>query len=314
MSSPYGPVLTGVGLLENGKLSAAGRQRYVTEVLALLATGNANGKGGSPTTKIFNSLVPLPPIPGPTIINVTTLQAEPLFWFGPDPLATLMATTLVDEKACPIWNAIFPDLLYTATAEALDVAGSTPLFPLFDVSIAFPNLNGFPIPLPDLAIKANILPPPKLLIKLADLGIKLQIPTPPIPPIPPALPDFALGFTLPSVNIPGLAIEAALAIPKLLLGLIKMPFDLIVQLVAPPSISLVLDLLQFKFDAVFQLAFDIVVKLLQPLIPIVPKLLIASVLIYVKDIVAMVIVDLVGMLVGANGALTKSVAKATGLI
>lgn len=308
MASPYGPILTGVGVLEGGKLSKAARQRYVTEVLALLATGNANGKGGSPTTKIFNSLVPLPPIPGPEIFNVTTFASEKLFWFDPDPLATLMASTLVDEKACPTWNLIFPDILYAKTAAALDANGSTPLFPIFDASVAFPGVEGFPITLPDLAVKAKLLPPPKLLLKLADLGIELKMPSIPSPPIPPPLPDFSLGFNV------GLGLEAAIALPELLIGLITLPFDLLLSLVLPPNLGLVLDLIQFKFDAVVKLALDIVVKLLQPLIPIVPKLLIASILIYLKNIVAMVIVDIVGMIVGAGGALTKSVAKVTGLI
>lgn len=307
--SPYGPILTGIGLLEGGKLSAAGRKKYVDEVLALLVTGNADGKGGSPSTKIFNTLVPLPPVAGPEIFNVTTFAKEKLFWFEPDPGAALMASLLVDEKACPIWNKIFPDLLYAKTAAALDANGSTPLFPLFDVSVAFPKLEGFPIALPDLAVKADIMPPPKLLIKLADLGIKLVPPIPPIPPIPPSLPDF-LPPAIPGIEMPGLP---ALALPDLLLGLIKLPFDLILKL-AVPDIGLILDLISFKFDAVVKLALDIVIKLLEPLIPIVPKLLIASILIYMKNIVAMVIVDIVGMIIGAGGALTKLVAGATGLI
>jgi hypothetical protein len=310
VSSPYGPILTGVGLLQNGKLSDAARAKYVSEVLALLATGNGNGKGGSPSTKIFNSLVALPPTAGPSIFNVTTLKSEPLFWFDPDPLAAMRATLLVDKTKTPIWNAIFPDLLYTSTAEALDANGSTPLFPLFDVSVAFPNLKGFPIALPDLAVESNVLPPPQLLIKLASLGIQLSIPTPPIPPIPPALPNF-MPPALPGVTLPGLP---ALALPNLLIGLIKLPFDLIVQLVAPPSVSLVIDLISFKFDAVVNLAMNIIVELLADLIQALPKLLIASILIYVKDVVAMVCTVLVGLLTGAGGALTKSVAAATGLI
>jgi hypothetical protein len=310
MTSPYGPILTGVGLLEGGKLSKKGRQRYVEEVIGLLVTGNADGKGGTPATKIFNTLVPLPPIPGPEIFNVTTFAGEKLFWFEPDPLAATMATLLVDEKACPIWNKVFPDLLYAKTAAALDANGSTPLFPLFDVSVAFPDLEGFPITPPDLAVKANIMPPPKLLQKLADIGIELKVPSIPVPPIPPDIPNF-LPPSLPGIEMPGLP---SLALPDLLLGLIKMPFDLLLQLVLPPNIGLIMDLISLKFDAVVKLALDIVVKLLQPLIPIVPKLLIASILIYLKDIVAMVITDIVGMIIGAGGSLTKLVAAATGLI
>jgi len=303
----YGPILTGVGLLENGKLTTAARQRYVTEVIALLATGNAGGKGGSPTTQIFSNIVPLPPISGPTIPNVTTLSKEPLFWFGPDPLAALMATFLVDKNASPTWNSIFPDLLYTKTAEALDANGSTPLFPMFDVSAAFDIDVPLPFALPDLAVKLK-LDVPKLSIKLADLGIKLAIPSiPPIPTItlpnlmPPSLPGIP-SFPLPS-----------LALPDLLLGLIKLPFDLLLKLVFPPNLGLVLNLPGLP-KVVLDLAIDIVLKLITPVIPIVPKVFIASLLIYMKDVVAMVCVDIVGMLVGAGGSMTKLMAGLTGLM
>lgn len=311
MANPYGPILSqltstdGSKFIEGGKLGKGARARYVDEVLGLLATGNANGKGG--LDKGLFGIAPLPPIAGPSIFNVTTLKAENLFWFEPDPLATLMATLLVDEDKTPIWNAIFPDLIYGKTAVALDANGSTPLFPLFDVSVAFPDIKGFPIALPDLAIKANITPLPKLQLKLADLGIKLSVPSIPIPPLPPSLPSF-------DPKLPDLALKAVTALPDLILGLIKLPFDLLLKLVLPPNMGLILDLIQFKFDAIFKLAFDIVVDLLAPLIQIVPKLLIASILIYLKDVVAMVAVDIVGMVTGAGGSLTNAVATFGGLI
>jgi len=305
MSSPYGPILTGIGMLEAGKLTKAGRAGYVAQVCKLLATGNADGTAGG----LFAGLLPFPPAPGPIIPNATTLKMEPLFWFDPDPLAAMMVTTLNNPEQSPTWNMIFPDLLLAKTATALDANGSTPLFPLFDVSVAFPDLDGFPVALPDLAVKANIMPPPKLLIKLADLGIELKPPSLPIPPIPPSLPDFSFGLAPPS-----LAIDAALALPQLLLGLIKLPFDLLAQLVLPPDIGLVLKLISLDFGAVIKIAFDLLLPLLAPLIPIVPKILIASLLVYMQDIVAMVIVDILGMIVGAGGVITKTAGIATGLI
>jgi len=310
MPNPYGRILTGAGLLNDGKLTEAARARYVAEVLGLLATGNGNGRGGLPTTRVFSSLVPLPPIPGPSIVNVTTLASEPLFWFEPDPLATLMSTTILDRSRSPIWNAIFPDLLYASTAAALDASGATPLFPIFDASVAFPEVQNFPVTLPDLAIKAQLTPVPILLLKLAKLGIKVQAPSLPLPPLPPDLPDF-LALMLPEIQVPGLP---KLALIDLIVGLIKLPFSIIAKLVAPPDLGVVLDLTKLKFDAVFKLGLDIVVDLLAPLIPIVPKLLIASVLIYLKNVVAMVCVDVVGLVVGAEGVVTKAVAAATGLL
>lgn len=308
MTSPYGPCLTGVGFLEGGKLTKAARTKYVQEVTALLATGNADGKGGSPSTKIFNSLFPLPPIGGPLFPNPTTLSMEPLFWFGPDPLAAIMVDTMADPMKTPVWNAIFPDLLLAGVAKALDAPGSTPLFPLFDVTVAFPNIKGFPIALPDLAIEANILPPPKLLIKLADLGIKLSLPLPPLPPIPPALPSF-LPPALPGISLPPLKID----LPDLLLSLLKLPFDLLVSLVLPPKLDLVLDLPGLP-KVVLKLALDLLINILAPFLQILPKVMIASLIIWLKDIVSMVCVDIVGMLVGAGGAMTKTIATLTGLI
>jgi hypothetical protein len=306
--------LTGIELLEPGpkgiRLTKAAKDRYVLEVLGLLATGNADGKGGLPTTQIFSSLIPLPPFPGPVIMNVTTLEPEPLFWFKPDPIAALMASQLQNKDNNPFWHAIFPDLLYEKTAIALDANGSTPLFPIFDVSAAFPDIKIFPITLPELAIEASLMPLPKLMLKLLDLSIALGIPIPPIPPIPPFLsfPD----FSIPDVPFPGLP---SLVLPDLLLGMIKLPFDLIIKLVAPPDLGLVLDLPNLP-GLVLKLAMDIVLKLLIDLglLLIVPKLFVASLLIYIKNVVAIVCTDIVGMLVGAGGVLTKTMATITGLI
>ena len=308
MTNPYGPILTGVGFLKGGKLSDDARHKYVVEVTTLLATGNADGKGGSPSTKLFNSLFPLPPIGGPTFPNPTTLQLEPLFWFGPDPMAAIMVDTMSDPKKTPIWNAIFPDLLLTSVASALDANGSTPLFPLFDVSVAFPDITGFPVPLPDLAIMTKYLPAPRLLLKLADLGIQLAPPKPPLPPIPPSLPNF-LPPPLPGLSLPPLKID----LPDLLLSLLKMPFDLLKSLVLPPKLDLVLDLPGLP-KKVLKLALDLLIGILAPFLQVLPKVMIASLIIWLKDVVSMVCVDVVGMLVGAGGVMTKEVAALTGLI
>lgn len=310
MGDPYGPILTGIGMLDGGQLTPAGKAGYVADVLGLIAGGNENGKCKlcSPGCQAFASLIGgLPPIPGPPIPNVTTLKVEPLFWFGPDPIAALMATLLVDKTKTPIWSAIFPDGILATTANALDLAGNTPLFPIFDVTLLAPDLKGFPIALPDLAVGLNLLPP-KLLIKLAGLGIQLKLPS--LPPIP--------SLSLPSFGFPpDLALKAALAIPQLVLGLLELPIKLIIKLLLPPDVGLVIKLIQPPFiDAVFNIALDLLIQLLIDvgLLLIVPKLLIASLLIYLKDIVAMVCTDLVGMLVGSGGVLTKTVGTATGLI
>lgn len=302
----YGPILTGVGLLHGGKLTQSARDAYVDEVLALLVSGNDQGHGGSPSTQLFSQLVPLPPVAGPNIINVTTLKSEPLFWFGPDPAAALLSAQLKDPSKNPVWQAIFPDLIYASTANLLDMNGNTPLFPVFDVSAAFGIDLPLPFTLPDLAAKLN-MSPIDLAAKLAGLSIQVSIPTIPIPQLPPKL------------NIPSLSLQLPVppfALPQLVIGLLKLPIDLLQQILLPPNLDIVLKLIKLDFSAVFDLAFNAVFGLLKDLNLTVttPKLLIASLLIYLKDIVAMVCTVIVGSLVGAGGTLTKTVAKGLGLV
>src|SRR5579863_9981431 len=243
-ADPYGPILTGIGYLDKGKLTPAARAAYVADVLALLAGGNANGKAKlcSPGTQLFANLITgLPPIPGPDIFNVTTLAVEPLFWFNPDPVATLVATQLVDPVKCPIWNTIFPDGILDTTAVALDLNGNTPLFPFFDASLPALNVKGFPLSLPDLGLALGLPLLPKLLIKLATLNIALALPM--LPMIP--------TLTLPSFGIPpDLALKAAIALPNLIIGLIELPFKLLIKLLLPPDLSLVLKLITLDISAV----------------------------------------------------------------
>lgn len=300
MASLYGPILTGIGLIQDGKLTKAAKDRFLLETLGLLISGNDQGAGGTPSTKIFSSLFPLPPVAGPLITNVTTLSTENAFWFKPDPFAALLSTQLNDPKNNPIWHTIFEDILLEQTALALDINGSTPLAPaIFDASFLAPDISFPPNP-PDLALALNIQLP-QLAAKLIDLGISLQMPTIPSPP----------DIKFPDINLP----VPPLVLFDLCIGMIKMPFDLLLKLVLPPAIDIVLDLPGLP-KKVFDLAFDIILQLLIDLglLIIVPKLFIASLLIWLKDIVAMICVDIVGLIVGASGGMTKSVATLTGLV
>jgi hypothetical protein len=304
MANPYGPILTGVGLLKDGHISTEARNRYILEVLGLLALGNANGKGGLPTTQIFSSLIPLPPVAGPVIFNVTTLQKENAFWFEPDPIAALLTTQLSDPKNNPFWHAIFVDTLFEKTAILLNANGSTPLAPLFDPTTLFPDIDiKIPFQPPELALKLKITPI-ELTAKLADLSLAL-----------PSIPKLSIpALNLPDLSIPGVPYPGfpKLVLPDLILGLMKIPFDILVKLVLPPAIDIALN----PISVVFNLAFDAVLKLLTDLglLLIVPKLFIASLLIYIKNIVGMICVDIVGLILGAGGVATKTMATLTGLI
>lgn len=307
MASLYDPILTHAGLLQGGKLSQAAKDRYVTEVLALLVTGNADGQGGSPFTRIFNSIVPLPPIPGPLIFNPSTLKEEPFFWFGPDPLAAVMSTQLVNRDNNPVWHAIFVDLLYEKTALAFDLPGTTPLFPIFDISVPFGGALPIPFTPPDLAAKLSVTPP-ELAVKLIGANLALSLPSIPVPPIPPALPapiDVSIV-----ANVPGFALM------DLLIGLIKLPFDVMTQLVLPPSIDLVATVkLPSLPGVVLKIAIDALLGLLTSLgmLVTIPRIFVASLLIYLKNIVGMLCADIVGMLLGA-GDISNGIAGLTGLI
>ena len=81
----------------------------------------------------------------------------------------------------------------------------------------------------------------------------------------------------------------------------------------PPKLDLVLDLPGLP-KVVLKLAMDLLINILAPFLQILPKVMIASLLIWIKDVVSMVCVDIVGMLVGAGGAMTKTIATLTGLI
>jgi len=309
MGSPYDKVLTSAGVLEDGKVAKPSRDKFVAEVLALLVTGNSVGHGGSSSTKVFSSIVPLPPIAGPPIVNVTTLHKESLFWFDPDPFAALMSEQLLDKEKSMMWHTVFVDTLFGGTATALDMAGSTPLFPIFDVSGPFGIDLDLPFTPPELAAKLK-MPVPKLMLKLADLKIELKPPSIPLPAIPPKLPDL-LPPPIPGIVMPALP---PLILIDMVVGLLKLPFDLLKKLVLPPALGLILDLPGLP-KKVLSLALDLLIDLLTALgmLLTVPRLLMASLMIWLKNVVAMVCTDIVGLIVG-SGNISKSVAKLTGLI
>lgn len=304
----YDPVLTSIGLLESGKLSKKARDKYFEEVTGLLVNGNAGGHG---MPNVITAILPIPPVdPIPPIMNVTTLKYEKVFWFSPDPFAATQAAQISVRANAEILHAIFIDLLYEKTAVALDVKGSTPFAPILDYSVIFGD--DFPFPpkfpddfkakLPDLGIKLPELTVP---ILMAKLGIKFPPPVPPfnlpIPPLPPSLPKIDLPIP-------------PLALLDLCIGLIKLPFTALQSLILPPKIDLALNIPDLP-ASVFKLVFGLLIDLLKELnlLLIVPKLLVACLLVYVKNIVGMLVTDIIGMLVG-SGNLARSGAKLCGLI
>lgn len=313
MANPYGPILEGIGLISGGKLSDDAKKGYTTAVTTLLLVGNGEGRNVLP-------LLPIPPVGGPELFNITTFETEPLFWFKPDPLAALMTTQLADPKNNPLWHKIFVDFLYEKTALALNVNGSTPFFPIFDVSVIFPQIKKFPIALPELAIELS-KPLPALVLDIADAGIKVSLPEIPIPPIPP-LPTELIKLDLPSGVLPPIPpFPTNLVLIDLITGLVKIPIAIIPQLVT--KITAAFDLPNLP-NLILSLMFDALIALLKSLgliitsqegqLLILPKLFIASILMYVRQVVSMICVVVVGLLVGADGALSKTMASLVGLV
>lgn len=325
MAGPYDKILTSVGLLEGGKISQSSRDAFIDDVIGLLITGNANGKGGGPRVKIFNTLFPLPPSPGPSIFD-SSGNVESLFWFEPDPSVPLSKEILLNKDS--IWQKIFVDFLYEKTARVLDIPGATPILPVFDITAGVPgkieikpgtslsDIITLAIPTPDKLIELLAPTPPDpigLLAKLADLGLKPAVPTPPIPPLPTSLlSDIA-------AQVPGLSVNdlPPITLQKLIMGLIKLPVtilgDVFGQIMNPQIASKIPNLPMIIMDLIMTGVLGLLSSLGLTSGNTLPKLLIASLLVYVKNVIGMVCVDLIGLVLGAGGVLTKSIAGLTGL-
>jgi hypothetical protein len=309
MASPYGKILTDVGLIgANGKISNAARQRYVADVSLLLINGNHKGKTLFPISEI----IAMPPIPGPIVPSLNPLISKPenFFWFNPDPILALGTIALLNKNhETDFWHQIFIDFLFEKSALMLDLPGSTPFFPIFDASGPFGVELPLPFTLPDLAAELKILPP-ELAIKLAKLGIKVALPSLPTLPEIPTLP-IPLGFPG-GIPLPFIALPPFPMLPELLLGLIKLPVTLIGSLITDISLAFDIPGLPKK---IFDLAFKALLLLLDGLglLNLLPKTFIASIIVYMKNVIAMVCVVIIGLLIG-SGSITKSLAIMLGLI
>lgn len=307
--SPYDPVLTGIGVLTNGNISKDAEKAFVDDVILLLALGNPSGK----TLKPIADLFPYPPIPGPKILN------QDFFWFGPDPVSAIQASIFLDESQ--LFNQIFIQTLYKSTATLFDQGGNTPFFPIFDVSAPFGIELPIPFTLPDLATKAH-LNPLTLPAKLVSMGLKLSLPTIPVPKIPNIVPT---AFTFPnatptSLGLPhvtiGVPAPPVFTLPSFVTGLVKLPVDLLTSLLLPPKLELVTDLPNLP-----KLVGDVAINLLFTFLQSVglvspnalPKTLIAALLVYMKNVIAIVCVVIVSQLVG-TGSLALGIGELLGLV
>lgn len=275
----YDPILTSAGVLQDGKLSQSSKDKYWDAYLKQAKGGNPGGVG--------------------------ILRTQPMEG------AEKHVEVIKDRKNADVFHSTFLDTLYEGLAIQLDVPGQTALFPVFDVTAAFPGVKlPLPFTLPDLAAQLKITPP-ELNVKLLGLGINVKIP-PELPSIPipklPKIPD------LPKVPL-GLP---QFTLPDLILGLFKLPFDLLKMLLLPPKIDMVLDLPGLP-TMVFKLAYDIVFNLLVSLNLVIPSVgayplsLLTAINVFLDNVVTMITTVIVGKLLGTGGV-SRSVAASGGLV
>jgi hypothetical protein len=315
----------GAGLLDNsGKLTAPARDRFISEVLLLQMSGNADGLGVSK----FNPLlrVPIPPVPGPNVpsLNILGPKSQPLFWFSPDPFAVLSQPILADKNG--IYQKIWLDGVYEPLVAALNMDGKTSLGPVIDPTIAidmsmdkFRNLSLGDLPnmMAEIFVQvalANVqATAPAAKIKLfTDFGIgDPKIPdlislltAPPIPALP--------SFTLPKVpelpNPSGMNVN--FTFPNVVLELMKAPMTVLPKLLTQISINIdPLGLLKVIFQllvAILELAY----AALQ--ISAAPTLLMSTLVIIIKNLAGILLCDAIGCLLG-TGLMVKIVANLVGL-
>lgn len=296
----------GVGILSAAeKLTQAGRDAFVNEVVTLLVAGNTDGK-----TLLMSKITKLPlmPIPGPDIVTFPNFipTKEKLFWFGPEPFALLTEPEL--RKQDGIYQKIWLDGVYENLIKLFNVNGSWAP-PIFDPTIFIPDFEipKFPIT-PQFFIDFQL--------QIPDLIIKGDLPQPfppiDIPAFPPKLPSLpALPFLdLIKPTIPNLQFDFVL--PQFIIELFKIPLNFLIEffpkllLSLPPKLNpleLFSLILKFFVDSLF-----LVLEKLNLLL-ILPKLLIATVTVILKNVAAAMVVDLICLLLG-----TGSIAKGAGIV
>lgn len=302
-----GPTVAGI-IGSDGKITDAHRAAFVKEVVNLLRTGNASGKG-LPLANLLG--VPMPPFPGPRIPS--PVNPENLFWFDPDPFADLSASFLNDKTKA--FQTVIVDQIYAPIMAAINFTGFwTPA--LFDPTIFIPDFDLPPFEeLPTLFAKfpTLILPP------TGELFVKLPKPFPPadlpaLPGLPPPIPKIptlqSLGIDLASYKTQSLP---SFQLPDLTIGVITAVFKFVPQL---PSILIPINFPTPPaiFQQIFGAIFDPVLSLLKSLnlLQISPKLLSAALIVIMKNVAAALAVDAVGLTLGSAG-ICKQLARALSL-
>jgi hypothetical protein len=303
---------SGVGVLdEKGNLTSAARDSFTAQVILLLTTGNASGKGAK-VSSMFD--VPFPPIPGPKVFDPDRLLTHPtdplgdFFWFDPSPFAPLTYDVLRDPDG--FYQKRIVSTVYQAIMGVMNVAGTAIAPLIIDYSGLLPPDISVKIKLPDLPKIAAAVPNiPALKALGIDLGdipkfvanLTAIVPTPSIP-------------SLPTIPTPDFDFDV---FPDLFAGLAKIPIKLLPELIGKFS---PIDLLNIKmppfemFNIVVPPYLDLIVSLLLEvgLVAILPKLLVATIVVILQNAVIALIAMLISQIIG-TGIVVKTVGQVFGL-
>jgi hypothetical protein len=301
---------SGVGMLDlQGNLTQAARDAFTTQVILLLTSGNANGKGA----KISSLLgIPFPPPSGVKVLDPDKLLTDPtdpladLFWFAPSPFAPLTFDTLRDPNGA--YQKQIITNLYQPLIKAMSLKGNAIAPPILDYSGFLPPDISIDLTLPDLpkiaAVVPNVLALQALGIDLGDIpsfvaNLAAVIPSPSIPEIPtPPIPQYEFVI-----------------FSKLFSGILALPFKLLPELItkfSPPS--LLAPSPPELFNLILGLFFGLFLDLLKTLglVLILPKLLIATCIVLIQNTVAAMAPMVVSQIIG-TGLVVKTIGQALGL-
>jgi len=302
---------TGVGVLDTkGNLTPEARDAFTTQVILLLTSGNANGKGAK-ISSLLN--IPFPPPSGVKLLDPDRLLTNPsdplgdLFWFDPSPFAPLIFDTLRDPEGGYQQNIVTN--LYQPLMKAMNLKGNAIAPPILDYSGFLPPEISAKLTLPDLPKIALALPGGPLALKalgldlgdiptfIADLSKVISIPSIPSIPSPPTV-DFDF-----------------IVFPELFIGLVQLPFLLLPDLItkfSPPDLLAPSppDLFNLILGLFFGLLLDLLKKV--GLLAILPKLLVATFIVILQNAVAAMAPLIISQVIG-TGLVVKTVGQALGL-
>lgn len=309
----------GVGILDaNDHLTQAARDAFTAQVIALLTSGNEEGKGAKVSSLLGISF---PPPSGVKLFDPDRFLLKPddpngdLFWFSPSPFAPLTFERISDPKSD--YQKIMVTSLYEPLMKLMNQAGNALVPPVIDYSGVLPPDIAVDLTLPDLPIIAALLFPTPV---LPGLAAKLDIGLPDVPDIVASILSLVSIPAIPSLpSLPPIPSFDFMVFTDLFLGLLKLPITILPQLVLDFASPLkALDLLipdpPKLFGVVLELFFKPILELLGNvgLLTILPKLLIATFIVMLQNVVIAMIPLFVSQVIG-TGLVVKFLGQALGL-